>query len=136
VLKDLFALTKPRLNFLVLLSALAGYEMGRSGPFDLFKMLEFAAALFLLAGGSSALNMWVEREQDARMKRTASRPLAAGRISPQAGLIFGLLLSILSLTWLTLRINPLTAWLGGLTWASYLFVYTPLKRVSSLSTLV
>ena len=134
--KDLFALTKPRLNFLVLLSALAGFELGRKGPFDLLKLLEFATALFLLAGGSSALNMFIEREQDSRMKRTASRPLASGRLSPWKGFAFGLTLSVVSLVWLALRINPLTAWLGGLTWASYLFVYTPLKRVTSVSTLV
>jgi protoheme IX farnesyltransferase len=136
VFKDLFALTKPRLNFMVLLSALAGYELGRSQPFDLFKFVEFAAALFMLAGASSALNMWIERDQDSRMGRTASRPLAAGRLSPGTGLAFGLVLTVLSLAWLALRFNVLTAWLGGLTWASYLFVYTPLKRLSSLSTLV
>lgn len=134
MLKDLIALTKPRLNFLVLLSALAGYGMGLQGPLVLSKLLEFAAALFLLAGASSALNMWVERELDAKMNRTARRPLAAGRLSPVAGLLFGLLLTAVSVAWLALRVNPLTAWLGLATWASYLFVYTPLKRVSSLST--
>jgi protoheme IX farnesyltransferase len=136
VLKDFLALTKPRLNFLVLLSALAGFEMGRSGTFDLSKLMEFAAALFALAGGSSALNMWMEREADKRMERTRKRPLATGALSPAAGLFFGLALSCLSLAWLWLRINPLTAWLGLATWASYLFVYTPLKRVSSFSTIV
>ena len=134
--KDFFALTKPRLNFLVLLSALAGYKLGYSGPLDLFKFAEFAAALFMLAGASSALNMWMEREQDAKMTRTKSRPLASGRLSPTQGLIFGLLLSAVSVAWLALRINPLTAWLGGLTWATYLFLYTPMKRVSFLSTWV
>ena len=138
MLKDLIALTKPRLNFLVLLSALAGYGMGGSGgsAFDLSKFCEFAAALFLLAGASSALNMWMEREFDARMKRTAQRPLAAGRVSPRLGLLFGLALTALSLLWLAWRVNALTAWIGGATWASYLFVYTPLKRVSSISTWV
>ena len=89
MLKDLIALTKPRLNFLVLISALAAYQLGHSGPFDLLKLVEFAAALFFLACASSALNMFIEREQDAKMKRTARRPLAAGRLSPRTGLIFG-----------------------------------------------
>jgi protoheme IX farnesyltransferase len=136
VLKALFELTKPRLNFLVLLSSLAGFALGSSRPLDLWKMAEFAVALFSLAGASSALNMWIERDLDAQMPRTASRPLAAGRISPKLGLLFGLALSALALIWLAWRINPLTAWLGGLTWASYLFVYTPMKRHSSLATLV
>jgi protoheme IX farnesyltransferase len=136
VLKDFFALCKPRLNFLVLLSALAGYKLGWPGPLDLFKFAEFAAALFMLAGASSALSMWMERGPDALMKRTQSRPLAAGRLSPRAGLLFGIALTLISLAWLALRVNALTAWLGGLTWATYLFVYTPLKRVSFLSTWV
>jgi protoheme IX farnesyltransferase len=136
VLKDFLALTKPRLNFLVLLSALAGFEMGRQGSFDLWKLLEFAAALFCLAGASSALNMWMERRQDAAMGRTKSRPLAAGRLRPMAGLLFGLALSVIALAWLALRVNALTAWLGFATWFSYLALYTPLKRVSSFSTLV
>jgi protoheme IX farnesyltransferase len=136
LLKDLLALTKPRLNFLVLLSALAGYGMGSGRALDLLKFCEFAASLFMLAGASSALNMWMERDLDALMRRTALRPLAAGRLSPKLGLFFGLILTLGSLAWLALRINVLTAWLGGATWASYLFIYTPLKRVSSLSTWV
>ena len=134
--RDLLALTKPRLNFLVLLSALAGYGMARQGPLDLLRFCEFALALFMLAGASSALNMWMERDFDARMGRTAQRPMAAGRLSPGLGLAFGLALTLWSLAWLAMRINPLTAWLGGATWASYLLVYTPLKRVSALSTWV
>ena len=136
MLKDLIALTKPRLNFLVLMSALAAYQLGHSGPFDLLKLLEFAAALFCLAGASSALNMWIERSQDARMKRTARRPLASGRLDPKIGLAFGIVLSAVALAWLYLRINPLTAYVGFATWASYIFVYTPLKRVTSFSTIV
>ncbi len=136
MLKDYWLLTKPRLNFLVLCSALGGYELGRSGPFAAGAFLEFAAALFALAGASSALNMWMERDADARMGRTRERPLAAGRLKPLQGLAFGVLLSLAALAWLALRVNPATAWLGLATVASYLLVYTPLKRVSSLSTLV
>jgi protoheme IX farnesyltransferase len=136
VLRDFLALTKPRLNFLVLLSALAGFELGRKGPFSFFALLEFAAALFALAGASSALNMWMERDADSRMGRTKLRPLAAGRLAPATGLLFGLLLSVAALLWLQLRVNTLTAWLGFATWFSYLAVYTPLKRLTSFSTIV
>ncbi len=132
-----FQLTKPRLNFLVLLSALASYDLALvSGPRPWGKMLEAAAAIFALAGGSAALNMWLEREHDARMKRTQKRPLAAGLLSPAQGLAFGIALSAAALLWLALRVNSLTAWLGLLTWGSYLFIYTPLKRVTPLATLV
>ncbi|MES2201928.1 MAG: heme o synthase [candidate division FCPU426 bacterium] len=134
--KDLLALTKPRLNFLVLLSALAGNEMGRSGAFEPWRFFEFAAALFTLAGASSALNMWMERGPDALMARTAKRPMASGRMKPTAGLVFGLALSVVSIAWLGMRVNALCAWLGVATWVSYLLIYTPLKRVTSMATLV
>lgn len=136
VLKDYWLLTKPRLNFLVLLSALGGYRLAWEGPMQWPAFLEFAAALFSLAGASAALNMWMERDADARMTRTRQRPLAAGRLSPAEGLVFGVVLSLLALAWLALRINTVTAWLGVATTVSYLAVYTPLKRISSLSTLV
>lgn len=134
LLKDYWLLTKPRLNLLVLFSSIAGWWMAGRGAGA--ALAEFALALFTLAGGSAALNMVMERVPDARMQRTKSRPLPAGRLSPKAALVFGVALSLASMAWLWLRVNPLTALIGLATTLSYLLVYTPLKKVSSLSTVV
>jgi protoheme IX farnesyltransferase len=136
VLRDFLALTKPRLNFLVLLSAVAGYKLGLTESRGWLDYLEFAAALFMMAGASSALNMWMEVEQDRRMARTASRPLPAGRLSRPQALAFGIALGLVSLAWMWLRLNGLTALLGAFALASYLLAYTPLKRISYLATFV
>jgi protoheme IX farnesyltransferase len=133
---DYAELTKPRITLLVVLMTLVGFVLASPGGVAL---QELAAALLgtgLVAAGSSVLNMLLERDVDARMHRTRTRPLPAGRLRPAEALGFGLALSsagLLALFWLS---GPLAAAVALATWASYLFVYTPLKRRTSLSTIV
>lgn len=134
--KDWWDLTKPRLNFLVLLSALAGYAVAPVGLPGRSNFWVFAAAFWLLAGSSAMLNMWLERDSDALMERTAQRPLAAKRLKPLPAFWVGLVLALLALGVLDSVAGRTTAALGLLTWVSYLMVYTPLKRVTPLSLLV
>lgn len=135
-LSDYFALTKPRVTFMVLLTMMFGFYIGAE---DEMNWLLLAHALFgtaLVAGGTSALNQYLERELDAKMLRTKNRPLPSGRISPNAALAFGVLISISGLAHLLVFVNPLTALLAGFTLASYVFLYTPLKTRSAISTIV
>ena len=135
-LSDYFALTKPRVTFMVLLTMMFGFYIGAE---DEMNWLLLAHALFgtaLVAGGTSALNQDLERELDAKMLRTKNRPLPSGRISPNAALAFGVLISISGLAHLLVFVNSLTALLGGFTLASYVFLYTPLKTRSAISTIV
>lgn len=134
--RDWWALTKPRLNFLVLLSALAGYALAPRGLPGRASFGGLALAVWLLAASAAILNMWLERESDARMERTAQRPLAAGRLDPRPAFWVGQALAFLALGALARFTDWITAGLGLLTWASYLLVYTPLKRVTPLSLLV
>jgi protoheme IX farnesyltransferase len=133
---DYAELTKPRITLLVVLTALVGFVAASPAG---VAFAELAGALLgtgLVAAGSSVLNMLLERDIDARMHRTRARPLPAGRLRPVEALGFGLTLSLaglLSLLWLS---GTLAAALALATWASYLFLYTPLKRRSSLSTIV
>jgi len=90
----------------------------------------------LVASGAAALNQLLEREYDAKMRRTASRPLPSGRLQPATVAIFGGLCSVLGLIYLAVLVNPLTSVVGAVTSVSYLFIYTPLKRVTWVNTLV
>lgn len=130
---DLF---KARLTFLVLLTFLAGFYLGSRGAVDLLLMVHATLATALLAGGASALNQLWEREYDSRMRRTRERPLPSGRLQPRTVLVVGVGTSVMGLVYLALAVNAATALLGVLTLASYVFVYTPLKRVTWLNTAV
>ena len=133
--KALLAMTKPRLNFLVVLTAMGGFELGRyESPFPFWSFFHLSVGTAILAGASAALNMWMERDSDSRMDRTRSRPLPAGQISPLVAVLWGSTLSVIGLVWLYLGTNTLTAILGAATLLSYLAVYTPSKRMSALST--
>jgi protoheme IX farnesyltransferase len=133
VLSDLF---KARLTSLVLLTTLVGYYCGRQNrPLDGILLIHALWGTALLACGAAALNQYLERHWDARMKRTASRPLPAGELQPLTVLFLGVCVSSLGMIWLSVKVNPITGFLGALTLASYLFVYTPLKRVTHLNTL-
>jgi protoheme IX farnesyltransferase len=99
-------------------------------------MLSTVLGTALVAAGASALNQLLECEYDARMRRTQSRPLPSGRLTPDTVLIIGACSSCAGLIYLALAVNLLTALLGAITLASYLFVYTPLKRVTTLNTAV
>lgn len=133
---NLAELFKARLTTLVLLTTLAGYHLGRSGPLDWSLLLLTLTGTALVAAGAAALNQWLEREHDARMPRTAARPLPAGRMEPDAALLIGLVTSAVGILLLGWFVNGLTAALGALALVSYVAVYTPLKRVSTWNTLV
>ena len=132
---DFAELTKPRITSLVLVTAAVGYAVGAVGPFSFLRFLVFMAGTALLCAGASALNQHAERDADARMARTSRRPLPAGRLRPEEALVFGLALSGAGLT-LLVFVNPLTLLLGAASLAIYVLVYTPLKRVTSLSTVI
>jgi heme o synthase len=139
VAADLVELTKPRIALMVALTAATGLVMasqGTVGTLDLLLLFHTVAGTALVAAGAGTLNQVVERDVDARMRRTAERPIPAGRIHPDVGLLWGVLLAVVGIAWLAAAVNLLTAMLGGLTLAGYVFVYTPMKRLSSLATLV
>lgn len=136
VVSDFVALTKPRLNFLVVASSAAGYYLGASGSPDLLAMALAVAGTTLVAGGAAVLNQVYERDTDGLMRRTRMRPLPDGRIGAPEARIFGSALSLAGLVLLAVRANPLAAALALLTLVTYLVVYTPMKRRTSLATLV
>lgn len=135
LLSDLLSLTKPRLSLLVLVTG--GGGMWLSGaPLDAALVARVLLGLTLVVGGANALNCYLERDTDRYMARTARRPLPAGRMAPPVALVFGLLLSAISIPLLTFGANPLSGLLAAVALLSYVLVYTPLKRRSSVSTLV
>ena len=133
---DYVALSKPRLNFLVIATSAAGYYLGTTGTLDALAMAETAVGTTLVAAGAAALNQLYERDTDALMRRTRLRPLPAGRISPADARVFGFVLSAAGLALLAARANWMAAALALATLLTYLVVYTPLKRRTPLSTIV
>ncbi len=129
-------LTKARLSLLVVLTTAVGYYLGSPSPIDFSRFLHAVGGTGLLAAGASALNQFLERDLDALMRRTQDRPLPSGRITPAFALVFGGLCSVIGLAWLTFLANLAAGALGALTLALYLLVYTPLKRISTLNTIV
>ena len=135
-LADYITLTKPRLNVLVVATSAAGYYLGATGPLNLAVMAAAVAGTAFVAGGAAALNQFCERETDALMRRTRSRPLPDGRIAPADARIFGLALSTAGLVLLAALAGWLAALLALATLTIYVAVYTPLKRRSPIATLV
>lgn len=133
---DFIELTKPRITAFVVMTAFVGYMMGNEGPLNLLRLGHTLVGTGLVASGSSALNMVLERDFDKLMRRTARRPLPDGRMTPTAALAFGVGLSSLGVLYLALTTNLLTAVLAVATLASYVFVYTPSKRTTNLSTII
>jgi protoheme IX farnesyltransferase len=129
-------LIKARLTTLVLLTTLVGFFMGERGPMDFALMFHALAGTALVAAGAAALNQLLEREYDAKMRRTQNRPLPAGHLEPATVMIFGGVCSTAGLLYLALAVNLLTSVIGAVTLISYLFIYTPLKRVTWLNTVV
>jgi heme o synthase len=129
-------LVKARLTLLVLLTTLVGFYVGWRGPMNYWLMFHALLGTALVASGAAALNQLLEREHDARMRRTASRPLPSGRLQPITVMLFGGVTSLLGTIYLALLVNPLTSVLGAISLISYLFIYTPLKRVTWLNTAV
>jgi len=137
-LSDYWALTKPEINFLIAIATAAGFWMGIDAALPLFPWMRFLHAILgtlLVASGAAALNQLIELPFDAQMRRTARRPLVAGRVAPSHALWFGLLLSVVGVAYLATS-NALASLLAAVTLASYLFLYTPLKRITPLCTLV
>src|SRR5947209_7899506 len=129
VYADLF---KARLTFLVLLTTLVGFYIGFRGRVDYLLMLHTLLGTALVASGASALNQLLERDHDAKMRRTQSRPLPSGRLQAQTVLMVGCATAVAGLVYLALAVNPITSWIGAFSLVSYLFIYTPLKRVTWL----
>ena len=139
VLAGYWALTKPEISFLIAVTILVGFCMAqpmRSQGFPLVLLIHTLIGTLLVASGSSALNQFIERGFDALMRRTARRPLTAGSVEPSRALFFGILLSCGGGIYLAWAVNWLASLLAILTLASYLFLYTPLKRKTALCTLV
>jgi heme o synthase len=132
---DLAEMTKPGITLMVGLTTALGFLLagGRGLSWQLAAVL---AGTMLVAGGASVLNQFWERTTDGLMRRTAGRPLPAGRLDPDLALLFGVALAVAGLLELALAVNALTAALGAAALAGYVFVYTPLKKVSSLATVV
>jgi protoheme IX farnesyltransferase len=129
-------LVKARLTILVLLTTLAGFYAGTEGATDWVLLAHALLGTALIACGAAALNQWWEREHDAKMPRTETRPLPAKELSESTVLIAGGLLSIGGLVHLAIFVNLLTSLLGAITLLCYLLVYTPLKRVTTLNTAI
>jgi protoheme IX farnesyltransferase len=135
-LADYVALTKPRVVLMVLVTTLAGYYLGAAGALSAPLVLHALVGTALAAAGTMALNQYMERAGDAQMMRTRTRPLPAGRLRPGEGLALGLVLLALGLAYLVVFTNGLAAGITAGIAASYLLVYTPLKTVTPLCSLV
>lgn len=130
----LLGLVKFRLLALVLVSTCMGWFLGAVPDTSMLTFAATLAGVALVGGGANCLNQWKERGADAQMLRTRTRPLVTGRISPAATLAFGCGISLAGMLLLAGYVNLLTAGLSLLSWASYLFIYTPLKQSTPLNT--
>jgi len=133
---DWLELTKPRITLLVVFTALVGFVTATSVSPWTGLLLAALSGTGLVAAGASALNQVMERATDALMHRTRSRPIPAGRIRPAEAALFGASLTLAGLAILATLCGPLAALVAFSTWASYLFLYTPLKRRTHLATIV
>ncbi|MDA7497236.1 heme o synthase [bacterium] len=129
-------LVKARLTSLVLLTTLVGFYLGNEGPGNFPLLVAVMLGTGFLAAGAATLNQYLERDYDRLMPRTQDRPIPSGNMSADATLVFGGVLSVAGLLQLAIFVNLLTSVLGAATIALYLFVYTPLKRITSLNTIV
>lgn len=133
---DFLSLTKPRLNSLVLVTTAAAYYLGDGHRLAWTHLLHTMAGTAWVAAGASALNQFWERDTDVLMRRTRLRPLPDSRLHPRDAMWFGIALSAVGIAQLAVAVNGLTAVVAALTLVSYVFLYTPLKLRSSLSTIV
>lgn len=131
-----FELTKPRIAFMLVLTAAASFYLGTVGKFDVILFVNAMLGITLLAFGVATLNQYWERETDVLMKRTASRPIPTEKVSPNEALMFGILLCLGAETYLFFLVNALTAVLGIVVIVGYVFLYTPLKTRTSASTAI
>lgn len=131
-----YELTKPGITRLVLVTTAAGFYLAGGAALDLLLLFNTLLATALVASGTNALNQWVERDADSHMRRTEGRPLPSGRLCSREAFIFAWLISIAGLAYLAAFVNILTAVVVGFTLSSYVFIYTPLKKKTWLSTLI
>jgi protoheme IX farnesyltransferase len=136
VIRDYFDLSKPGIGFYSLITTFAAFWMASVGKIDLLLLIHTIIATGLVTAGGGALNQVIEIKADAEMRRTEKRPLPAGRVSLQSALIFGVVTSILGTAYLLIAVNPLSALLAIGTLIGYLFIYTPSKKITSLSTVI
>ena len=138
-LSDYWALTKPEVNFLILITTGVGFYLScgnEARPLSFLGLFNTLLGTLLVASGTGTLNQYIERKFDAQMRRTARRPAAAGRLKPGAVLTFGIVLAVTGSTYLAATVNLLASLLAVLTLLTYLFLYTPLKRKTPLCVLV
>lgn len=139
VLSDYWTITKPDVNFLIALTTAASFVIAASraaSSFPWMALLHTVVGTVMVASGAATLNQWMERGFDARMRRTARRPVAAGRIEPNQAFGFGLTLSLAGAVYLAVNSELLPCLLASVTLLSYLLIYTPLKRITPLCTAV
>ena len=136
---DFWTLTKPEVNFLIVIATFTGFYLGCPTNLDrvlLARLFHTLSGTLLVASGAGALNQYLEYRFDAQMRRTCQRPIPAGRLQPATALWFGLSLSVIGVVYLLVAVNALSSLLAAVTLISYLFVYTPLKRKTPLCTFV
>jgi protoheme IX farnesyltransferase len=136
---DYWALTKPEVNLLIVITTGAAFCMAEprvSASLQLSLLLHTLIGTLLVASGAATLNQWMERRFDARMRRTARRPVAGGRVPAAHALMFGVLLSLAGICQLLLTVGTVPSLIALATLVSYLFLYTPLKRISPLCILI
>jgi protoheme IX farnesyltransferase len=136
---DFWALTKPEVNFLILIATFTGFYLGYPANFNSFpwhRLTDTLLGTLLVASGTGTLNQYLEHSFDARMRRTQRRPVASGRMRPATAAWFGLLLSFAGAAYLMLAVNAMASFLAVFTLTSYLCIYTPLKRRTPFCTLV
>ena len=129
-------LTKPRIAILLVLTSAAGFYLGTVGTFDYVLFANSMISIALLAFGVATLNQYWERDLDPLMRRTSTRPLPTGKVTPTEALIFGILQCVVAEAYLFFLVNPLTAFLGLIVIFGYVLVYTPLKTRTSVSTAI
>jgi len=133
---DFLELTKPRVVVMVLVTTLVGFYLGSESTAEYFLLLQTLIGTALAAGGTLALNQFLERDADALMERTRCRPLPEGRVQPAEALFFGVLVAVAGLVVLAFAVNLLSALVTLFITVTYLFAYTPLKQRSPLCGLV
>jgi protoheme IX farnesyltransferase len=133
---DFVLLMKPGILLMVLLTTFVGFYLGLRSSSDYARLLQVLVGTALAAGGTLALNQFLERDTDARMMRTRSRPLPAGRLQPAEALAFGVVILIAGLLYLAISVNALSSVVAAAIVGIYLFLYTPLKRRTAFCTVV
>jgi len=136
MLKDYWQLTKPGVTFMVIISAFSGFYLGSGADINLWLLFHTLTGSWLVAAGTNALNQLIERDLDAKMKRTQKRPLPDGRLSVSEVAIFSITISLAGIIYLTVAANLLTGALAAATLLTYVFIYTPMKQRSHIATLI